>query len=177
MRNPRALLVEVAIGEIGVRETSRNQGPGIEKYWGATTYPEGCRDRQPWCAAVLCWVFLRTLALAVERGVEGGIALTERTRPKSAAVRYWPAWARRTGCLIFAPGSSKYVPEPGDVVIFTFSHIGLVEKRLNANSVRTLEGNTDDEGSREGKEFCRRVRSHSIIKAFIRVPCKGEVWR
>lgn len=176
MLNPRGLLVEVAIGEIGVHETSRNRGPGIEKYWPVTHYPEGYKHRAPWCAAVLVWIVWKTLALQRERRIEGGIALTEWTRPKSAGVKYWIPWARRAGCLVFGPDSKKYVPEPGDIVVFTFSHIGLVEKRINKNSVRTLEGNTDDDGSREGNKFCRRRRTLGIIRAFIRVPCEGEVF-
>ena len=45
-------LVSVGKNELGVVETSKNQGAGIEKYWTATSYgPSGYKNREPWCAA------------------------------------------------------------------------------------------------------------------------------
>ncbi len=57
----------------------------------------------------------------------------------------------------------------GDIVVFTFSHIGIVES--NAGSmIKTIEGNTDTKGNREGVEVAWKNRSMNIVKAFIRLP-------
>jgi hypothetical protein len=57
----------------------------------------------------------------------------------------------------------------GDVVIFTFSHIGIAlgspDKKGN---VPTVEGNTNGAGSREGDGVYRKVRHVSKIRSRIR---------
>lgn len=53
----RKKLVTIASRDVGQLETSRNQGPAIRKFWPATSYPEGYRERQPYCAAAVSyWV-------------------------------------------------------------------------------------------------------------------------
>ena len=56
MSNPREILVALAAAELWVRETSKNQGPGVQKYWAATSYPDGYQNREPYCAAFVCWL-------------------------------------------------------------------------------------------------------------------------
>lgn len=52
-------------------------------------------------------------------------------------------------------------PEIGAVVVWDhgggMGHVGLVEA-LGPDLLHTIEGNTNDEGSREGYEVCRRQR-------------------
>ena len=61
--------------------------------------------------------------------------------------------------------------KPGAIFIMDFGkgvgHTGLVVKVNKDGTVDTIEGNTNDEGSREGYEVCRRVRKLSSIKGFI----------
>jgi hypothetical protein len=57
----------------------------------------------------------------------------------------------------------------GDIVVFTFSHIGIVHSN-NGAIITTIEGNTNAAGSREGVTVARKQRSLSIIKSFIRLP-------
>ena len=45
-------------------------------------------------------------------------------------------------------------------------HTGFVE-RIDGTSIHTIEGNTNDTGSREGYEVCRRIRKINTIKGFI----------
>jgi hypothetical protein len=171
MKNPRMALVNAARSQIGVQETSRNAGPGLVKFWDATTYPEGDDDRQPWCAAFVAWCVFE----AMKR--EPLLAVGDKTRPRSAAVKDWVPWANKpaNGCVVFGPRDPKYKPEPGDIVVFTFSHIGIVESFDGwAKGLRTIEGNTDDEGSREGVKVCRRVRPSSQCKSFIRLAAKAR---
>jgi hypothetical protein len=168
MINPRKILVQVAASQIGVRETSRNAAPELVKYWQATTYPEGMADRQPWCAAFVAWVVFEGMKR------EPLLAVGDKTRPRSAAVKDWVPWALKPahGCVVFGPADPKYKPEPGDLVVFKFSHIGVVELG-NGRMVQTIEGNTDDEGAREGVRVCRRARKLSECKSFIRLACRA----
>jgi hypothetical protein len=170
MNNPRKILVEVAASQIGVKEESRNAGRELVKFWQATNYADGMRDRQPWCAAFLAWVVFE----GMKRPGGDLLALGEQSRPRSAAVSEWTRWAMRPehGCLMFGPNDPKYRPEPGDIVIFTFSHIGVVE-RFAARVVHTIEGNTDDEGGREGYKVCRKQRKLRVCKTFLRLAARG----
>ena len=47
-------------------------------------------------------------------------------------------------------------------------HTGFVEK-VEGNVIHTIEGNTNDTGSREGYEVCRRTRKVEQCKGFIRL--------
>ncbi|EKT4520794.1 CHAP domain-containing protein, partial [Flavobacterium psychrophilum] len=47
-------------------------------------------------------------------------------------------------------------------------HTGIVEKVIE-KTIYTIEGNTNDDGSREGYKVCRRKRNIKTIKAFIRL--------
>lgn len=166
--NPRMALVTAAASQIGVHETSRNAAPELIKYWQASDYPTGMRDRQPWCAAFVAWVVFTAMKW------EPLLALGDRTRPRSAAVKQWLLWSLSSsnGCQVFGPHDPLVKPAPGDIVIFTFSHIGIVEK-FTGKTVQTIEGNTDDEGSREGIKVCRRTRRMAECKTFIRLACRA----
>jgi len=54
-------------------------------------------------------------------------------------------------------------PKVGSLVIFSFSHIGLVEKVLRGGRIQTIEGNTDSSGGRTGGRVMRKVRSKKIL--------------
>ena len=104
----------------------------------------------PWCAAF-------TSVICQEEGMRPNIDY-----PHSAGVAVCFDWFRREGRII-----SKYSLKPGDMVRFTFSHIGFVEKVLSGNRVQTIEGNTSgtNAGSqRDGGGVHRRIRSLSIIQ-------------
>jgi cell wall-associated NlpC family hydrolase len=168
--NPRTIFVEIAKSQLAVRETSRNQGHGIEKYWMDTNYPNGYQNREPYCAAFVCWV----VAEAIRRGFKVGPA------PRDASVRNLVAWARRdgNGALVFSPSSSKYTPQPGDLVYWAFggstpNHIGIVET-VRGKTINTIEANTDSSGGREGDGVYLRSRSVSGAAGYIRLAWKAE---
>ena len=64
-------------------------------------------------------------------------------------------------------------PLPGDIFIMDFGggkgHTGFVES-VSGDVIQTIEGNSNDEGSREGYEVCRKPggRKISSMKGFIR---------
>jgi uncharacterized protein YijF (DUF1287 family) len=60
--------------------------------------------------------------------------------------------------------------EPGDIVIFNFSHIGIATSKVTKDGfVFTIEGNTDGAGSREGGSVLAKKRKASQIRSRIRV--------
>lgn len=153
-------LLQVAGGQVGVAETSRNTGPGIAKFWLATSYPNGMAERQPWCAAFLAWCLRE--AMVRRWGREGDAPFK---RCKSARCADWLAWARREpGVLVVRD------PRPGDLVIYTFSHCGIVSGAAAGSDFEAIEGNTDDAGGAEGVEVAVRRRQRRQADAFIRLP-------
>lgn len=62
-------------------------------------------------------------------------------------------------------------PQPGDIFIMDFGkglgHTGIVEK-VDQTFIYTVEGNSNDSGSREGIEVTRKQRPRNKIKGYLR---------
>lgn len=147
-------LLGIAKGELGIHETSRNQGPGIAKYWTATNYQEGYANREPWCAAFICWV------------IKQSNILTDNNRPKSASAYGFEDWAKELGIkVMFYPNTINR----GDIVIYQFSHIGIASSNTDRDGDFTaIEGNTNMKGDREGGSVLEKTRSISSVRSVIR---------
>jgi hypothetical protein len=162
-----ARMVALAQGELAVRESSSNQGAGIRKYWTATSYAGGYDNREPHCAAFVCWL-VATAASAAGRGHAFGL-------PQSPVAFDFLAWAKANAgkgvALVDAQGGAALMP--GDIVVFAFSHAGVVEKASAAGSgsgVATIEANTDpDSTDGEGGGVYRRSRSRGVMKGVVRI--------
>lgn len=65
----------------------------------------------------------------------------------------------------------QLVPEIGDIFIMDLGggagHTGIVTQ-MDRIYIYTIEGNTNDTGSREGYEVCRRRRLKTSIKGYLR---------
>lgn len=129
--------------EIGVRElTDRNDGVRVQQYLKSS----GLQGNYAWCAAFVNFIYK-------ECGV------TERARPSAQARR----WFERKDKLV----EWKYV-QPGDVFglwyrrLNRIGHIGFIDE-VRDNSVVTVEGNTNEAGSREGNGVWRKVRMKRTI--------------
>jgi len=157
-------LVRVAWTQVGVHEESRNRGASIAPYWAATSYPDGMANREPWCAAFMCWVVSEAMRSFASSG------LTAMTRPKSAAVAGWLPWAHALPDLVEIHSPSVTPPLAGDIVIYAFPHIGIVRGYSAGTStpLLTIEGNTNEDGSREGTSVLAKARHLGDCKAFIR---------
>lgn len=169
-RYPQFYLADLAETQLGIRESSKNQGPGIAKFWVATDYAQGFANREPYCAAFVCWMIMQAMTDGAALG------LTQKTRPKNAAVANWLPWARRadTGALVFTDAAKA---RRGDIVVFdpkVFSHIGIVTGPMEDGFFPTVEGNTDASGGREGDGVYERSRRPGLVKAFIRLAWKAE---
>jgi hypothetical protein len=164
----RQQLVEIARRDVGKVEQTRNRAPWIQKYWSATTLPNGHADRQPYCAAAVAywvreWLKLPDVLDALKMTPAGA----ERWRCKSARAFDWLDWAaaRKLEVLSDRPTERLRV---GDIMVFDISHIGIV-KDDDAGAVFTIEANTGNGSVRDGDGCFERVRTRSQARAFIRL--------
>jgi len=154
-----------AVNQIGVMEqpAGSNRGPVVDEYVRRVGLnPSGA---YPWCAAFVYWCFSEAAKAAGSRNpVVKTAGVLDHWR--KATDREIP---RVTGA---AAKSSPERVQPGFVFIMDFGggvgHTGLVEKVLDGHIV-TIEGNTNDGGSREGIGVFRRTgrKLASINKGFL----------
>lgn len=164
--SPQGLLAEIAAKYIGVKETGNNKAGDSKEllaiFKSDSLIVNGATDGYPWCAAFV--------SFCVQKLLNNSPSFSTTTPPKEASVsRFLNVWAKNNNCLVFPRNSEFFTPQKGDIVVFTFSHIGIVES-VNGRMITTIEGNTNDAGSREGSVVARKVRINSIIKSYIRLP-------
>jgi len=111
-------LVKVALAEVGVEEIDgTNCGERVNVYKAATNLPAD--EAWPWCAAFVCWC-VRKAAFAAD------VPFTSTfRRPTTAGAWAFEAWSRaqdNSTHTLKTPGDDI---KAGDIVIFTFSHIGI----------------------------------------------------
>lgn len=147
----------VAETQLDITEEKGNKGPEVKKYLKAVGLGEG----YPWCMAFVYWCV--------------GMAAKKLNLPnplvKTAGVL--DQYARTT--LRKMPASSILSMQPGEIFIFIQDHgkgTGHTGFGMKGNSsvVKTIEGNSNDEGSREGKEVCSLERSITTFKGIIQLP-------
>lgn len=143
----------VASTQIDVKEDGNNAGPEVARYLKSV----GLNTGYAWCMAFVYW----SVNVAAKR-----LNLQNPLIPTAGVLRQW----NETTCRKIPNRSSAI--KPGDIFIMEFGggkgHTGFVEK-ISGSIVHTIEGNTNDEGSREGYEVARRQRSLSEIKGFIQL--------
>ena len=140
-----ANVVAVAQSQLGVhvRPRGSNKGPEVNKYLASVSinFPAA------WCTAFVYWCH-----------EQAGISGVPKT---GGALDMWNK----------APKNRVTHPQPGDVVIFDYGggkgHTGIIEA-VDGDTLTTIEGNTNDDGSREGYEVARRQRSAGGAKGFLR---------
>ena len=107
-------------------------------------------DGQPWCMSFVQWCF-----------DQAGAPLPCRTGSCSALLRWYRA---------NQPERVAQDPMPGDIVIYRFGHMGIVES-ASGSDVTAIEGNTSpgQGGSQDnGGGVFRRTRKRSLAEAYIR---------
>jgi hypothetical protein len=153
-------MVALAREEIGVSEVDgSNCGPRVDEYKAATWLDAD--KGWPWCAAFICWL--------VREAIEGeGVTFS---RPQTAGAWDFENWAKQQaaeGVNLRKPTNEDI--KAGDIVIFTFSHIALAVKDVDSSGyVKTIEGNTNGAGSREGGSVLEKRRHVSKIRSRIRI--------
>ena len=115
----------------------------------------------PWCAGFASFILKQAcLTLHVPLPVETSVScdvLAEQAKQKNIFLPEAKAGDRR----LVTPGSLFLVRRTTN----DWVHTGIVLK-AEKNIFVTIEGNTNDEGSREGYEVCRRTRGYDA-KDFI----------
>lgn len=153
---PRTLAdtaLQIARTEIGQSEQPKgsNWGDAVKKYLASV----GIGFPAPWCMAFVYWSVDKA---AKELGQQNPLARTGGVMPQ------WNA-------------SKKLrvtTPRKGDLFVMSFGkglgHIGFVDS-VQGDRIQTVEGNSNDEGSREGFEVCRKPGGRLISSCigFIRI--------
>ncbi len=143
---PERALAQAA-SKVGVREHGINAGPWIARFLRSVGLGVG----YPWCAALVSWCLL-----------EAGCP-KERLPKRRAAVRDWVLWAEREGRL-------ERHPERGRLFFWldgAHGHIGFVTEVVGT-TIKTIEGNTNKAGSREGDGVYRRERHENNMATHVR---------
>lgn len=156
------VIARLAKAEIGVTEVNgTNTGPRVDEYKAATWLTP--KKGWPWCAAFICFIVREAM-------IE---TLTPETktfkRPQTAGAWDLENWSMEQD------GSTNTRKPPrgditeGDIVIFKFSHVGFaITPPDKKGYLLTVEGNTDQAGSREGGGVFRKRRHVSEIRSRLR---------
>lgn len=117
-------IVDVAISEIGYRETGNNSTK-YGKWYGM--------NGAAWCHMFVSWC-------ADQAGVSPSVV------PKTASTTTGMEWFKKKGLF---KHKGKYTPKRGDIVYFktSRSHVGIVEK-VSGSTLHTIEGNSSDKVAR-----------------------------
>ena len=139
-------IVAKAVSQIGVKESPA--GSNMQKYGRAYGW-----NGVPWCCQFVWWVFR-----------ECGASSLFYNGQKVAYCPYVVTWAKKAGLWLGRTANAQ----PGDIVLFAgsngvASHIGIVEKRISAQSVQTIEGNTSTTSNDNGGAVMRRKRSFNVV--------------
>lgn len=146
----REKALEIAITQLGVQEAAghHNTGADVEKYLKAV----GLGPGYSWCMAFVYWCYQQA---ADAMGLQNPLAKTGGVLDQ---------WNKRKAVY------GTVHPMPGDLFIMDFGngegHTGLVEV-ADHKFIYPIEGNTNDDGSREGYEVCRRKRKVESIKGYL----------
>jgi hypothetical protein len=156
------MIISLARKEVGVEEIDgTNCGPRVNEYKAATNLPP--EESWPWCAAFVCWIVRQAMAAT-------GIKETATfKRPRTASAWGFEGWSLAQDATTQTRKPHRGDIQAGDIVVFTFSHIGIATSAPDAEGyVQTIEGNTDGQGSREGGAVLAKRRHVSRIRSRIR---------
>lgn len=137
-----ALLIAAHLCDVEhVREVGVNRGFWVERFLAGV----GLGPGYSWCAAFVAFALKQAGWKDLPKG--------------AAAVRNWASWAKANGRI-----TAK--PERGDLFFWLNAdgtgHMGFVVE-ATPTTVRTIEGNTNTAGSREGDGCYRRTRSRADV--------------
>ena len=144
--------VKIAITQVGQQEKplGSNWGKPVQDYLKSV----GLIHPASWCMAFVYWCFDQAAGPGKPPLVKTGGVLD--------------AWNKANKANKVTTG-----PKPGDIMIMDhgkgLGHTGIVEK-VDQNFLYTIEGNTNDTGSREGIEVDRKRRPivNKLIKGYLR---------
>jgi len=140
--------LHVASSQMDVKEVGANWGPMVKIYLAVA----GLFTPAPWCASFVTWCL-------VQAGAD------RKKLPKFAgSTYYWWQWAKDAH-------RDNANPKRGRLFVWNDKgggHIGFVAETLVNGSYRTIEGNTNDDGGREGYKVAGRIRKQLDIIHHVR---------
>ncbi len=129
--------IDIAVSQIGTKEVGRNRGLKVEAYQASVGLPAG----SPWCAAFVYWCYEQA---AEQAGVRNPV-------PRTGGVHKMFLRGRKLQC--HGPGQGIFFHDSGAGL----GHCGFVTS-INGDTLHTIEGNTNEDGSREGNAVARKTR-------------------
>lgn len=150
------LTLAYVLGELEAhaQEEGTNWGPSVSVYLRGA----GVNVPAPWCAALMDWGLDRACELSGATNPLGPIKL-------EAYVQAYVDYARANNMLVPAG-----LARPGDFVCYSFGktshfdHIGILSTTVTNDAFNAIEGNTNDDGSREGYKVADKHRLYRINK-------------
>jgi hypothetical protein len=135
-------IIDWAKTQVGVREHGFNRGKEVEEYQKVV---DGVSSGEAWC---LCFCQAAAKHVANKLGVRNPLFPTE----------HCATLFRATGKAFISPN-----PKLGSIMIMKHKdsdsgHAGIVVDEGQIRMFETIEGNTNEEGSREGDGVYRKVR-------------------
>lgn len=153
LRGYQVMMIAMCEYMRGVREDGgKDQGADVEVYQKVTGMLA-----QAWCASFVSWCYARA-----------GMPL--RDAKGFAAVATLKKWSKDVG--YWRQREAGYIPPCGAIVIYTFSHTGIVVAGGETQD-STVEGNTSPgtAGSqRDGEGVYYKTRAHSMISGYVVLP-------
>ena len=145
----RDSLQEIYYSQIGVREVGNNAGPEVEKYLESAGVPKG----SAWCASFVYWTYQKC---------DSNFVIVNPA--------WVPSWFPKSK-LIFSLGKiDKRSPQKGDLIGIYFpekkrlAHIGFFDSE-SQDFIISVEGNTNDAGSREGDGVYKKKRVKRTVNS------------
>lgn len=155
--NLREETLHWAQGQLGVHEIGgENRGPAVEMYQKAA----GLEAGNPWCGAFVNWCAFQAAKNQLV------ISPLESIQYQGYVQSYYE-WAKLNNYIIVLKDVL-----PGDIFLVwhnqeaRYAHMGFVNEKISNFTFRTVEGNSNDNHSREGIKVCsntRDIRSERIV--------------
>lgn len=140
------------VSQVGLKEKGNNGGPAINAFLRSV----GLGTGHAWCMAMIYWCFNEA---SKDLGKSNPLVKT------GGVLRQWNEIDKKF--------KHTSIPQIGDIFIMDFGngsgHTGMVTS-VEENVIKTVEGNTNIEGSRNGDGVYERSRKPSSIKGYIRIP-------
>lgn len=155
-------IIQIAKSQVGVVETRANWGRDVSAYLKSV----GIKDPAPWCAAFTYWVYMMySCEFDYERLKLGFVPNWSR-----GEMAQYVVWDKRNTDVKI----QEFEFRPGDLCTIYFqnlkrdAHIFIVIEKKNGQLI-TIEGNTNDGGSRDGYGVFIRQRSLNSVSKVIRI--------
>jgi hypothetical protein len=145
--------LNVALSQDGISEMPKgsNDGPEVRQYLKSV----GLGSGYAWCMAFVYWCVNKASA---------GLGVVNPLLKTAGVMKQY------NDCTLRKLPKTSSAIKPGDIFVMEFAHgaghTGFV-KEIRNGIVYTIEGNTNDDGSREGYEVALRERPVSSMKGFI----------